>query len=64
MLQLFIILYIILISANVCTHEHSAGGNRGGKVCKLLLKPVNKDGCDATGDKIEINVRIMDSVHY
>ena len=36
-----------------CTHEHSAGGKRGGKVCESLLKPVNKDGYDVTGNKIE-----------
>ena len=47
-----------------CTCEYSAGGKRGSKVCKSLLKLVNKDGYDATGDKIEIYVRIMDSVHY
>ena len=47
-----------------CTREHSAGGKRGGKICESLLKPVNKDGYDATGDKIEIYMRIMDSVHY
>ena len=47
-----------------CTHEQPAGGKRGGKVCESLLKPVNKDGYDAMGDKIEIHVRIMDSVHY
>ena len=35
-----------------------------GKVCESLLKPVNKDGYDATGDKIEIYVSIMNSVHY
>ena len=46
-----------------CTHEHSAGGKGGSKVCELWLKPVNKDGYDPTGDKIEIYVRIMDSVH-
>ena len=46
-----------------CTCEHSAGGKRGGKVCELLLKPLNNDGYDAMGDKIEIYVRIMDSVH-
>ena len=46
------------------TREHLAGGQRSGKVCESLLKPVNKDGYDATGDKIEIYMRIMDSVHY
>ena len=46
-----------------CTCEHSAGGKRGSKVCKSLLKPINKDGYDATGDKIEIYVMIMYSVH-
>ena len=24
-----------------CTCEHSAGGKRGGKICELLLKPVD-----------------------
>ena len=47
-----------------CTREHSAGGKRDGKVCEPLLKLVNKDGYDAMGVKIEIYVRIMDSVHY
>ena len=47
-----------------CTCEYLAGSKRGGKVCKSLLKLVNKDGYDAMGDKIEIYVRIMDSVHY
>ena len=46
-----------------CTHEHSAGGKRGGKVYESLLKPVNKDAYDATEDKIVIYMRIMDSVH-
>ena len=44
-----------------CTHEYSAGGKRGDKLCKLLLKPVNNDGYDAVGDEIEIYVRIMNS---
>ena len=30
-------------------------------VCESLLKPVNNDGYDATGDKIEIYIRIMHS---
>ena len=47
-----------------CTREHSVGGKRGGKVCEPSLKSVNKDGYDATGDKTEIYVRIMVSVHY
>ena len=38
------------------------GGKRDGKVCESLLKLLNKDGYDATGDKIEIYVRKMDSV--
>ena len=67
------ILYVIIVHNLIyysnkcqlfCTREHSKGGKRGGKVCESLLKPVNKDGYDATGDKIEIYVRIMDSVHY
>ena len=37
-------------------------------VCESLLKPVNNDGYSngfvATGDEIEVYVRIMDSVHY
>ena len=36
----------------------------GSIVCESLLKSVNNDGYDATGDEIEIYVRIMDSVHY
>ena len=47
-----------------CTHEHLAGGKRGIKICESLLKPVNKDGYYVTEDKIEIYMRIMDSVHY
>ena len=46
------------------THEQLAGDKRGGMVCKSLLKYVNNDGYDATGDEMEIYVRIMDSVHY
>ena len=45
-----------------CTHDQSAGGKWGGMVCKLLLKPVNNDGYDEMQVKIEIYVRIMDSV--
>ena len=41
-----------------CTYEQSAGGKRGGMVCELLLKPVNRDL-----DEIEIYMRIMISVH-
>ena len=49
----------------VFTLEQSAGGKRGSKVCELLMKPVDKDGYDAKGDKTEIYaMRIMDSVHY
>ena len=33
-----------------CIREHSAGGKRDGKICKSLLKPVNKDGYDAMGN--------------
>ena len=41
-----------------------ASGKRG-EVCEsFILKPVNNDGNDTTGDEIEIYVRIMDSVHY
>ena len=47
-----------------CKHECLPGGKRGSMVCELLQKPINNNGCDATGDKIEIYVRIMDSVHY
>ena len=46
------------------TREQSAGGKRGGIVCKSLLKPVNNDDYDATGGEIKICMRIMDSVHY
>ena len=65
MLQLFInLMYYSDKCQLCCKREHSEGGRRGGKVCESLLKPVNKDSYDATGDKIEIYVRIMDSVHY
>ena len=47
-----------------CTREHLAGGKRDGKVCESLLQPVNEDSYDATEDKIEIYVGIMDSAHY
>ena len=61
-------LMIFIYISNKCqlfyTCEHSAGDKRGGKVWESLLKPVNKDGYDATGDKIEIYVRIMDSIYY
>ena len=47
------------------TCEQSEAGNKTGSiVCKSLLKPVNNDGSDGTGDEIEIYMRIMDSVHY
>ena len=46
----------------LCKHEQSAGGKRGSIVLELLMKPVNKDGYVATGDEIEIYVRIMSSV--
>ena len=46
------IVHNLMYYSNKCqlfgTHEHSAGGKKGGKVCELLLKPVNKDGYDAT----------------
>ena len=48
-----------------CICEQLAGvKGAGGMVCELLLKPVNNDGYDATGDEIETYGRIMDSVHY
>ena len=57
-------MYYSKMNANYFAHAKSAGGKRGGMVCELLLKPVNNDGYDATGDEMEIYVRIMDSVHY
>ena len=41
----------------ICTCEQLIGGKRVSMLCELLLKPVNNDGYDATGDEIEIYVQ-------
>ena len=48
----------------LCRREQVAGGKRGSMVSESLLKPVNNDCYDGTGDETEIYMRIMDSVHY
>ena len=48
-----------------CTREQSAGHKRGGgMICELVLKPINNDEYDEMRNKIETDMRVMDSIHY